>query len=236
MGHAVAACKRVGVIAAAVAIGSCATGPADKSTSVGEFFGECNPLITGGIGAVLGALAGGREHRGQGAAIGAGIGALACVAYNYYTTRTKSAEQVSDEYKKTKGALPAQATVTRFNMNVAPDSPVAAGNAVTVASNIEVVPGTKNPQPTVEQEIVLYSPDGKETGKSRKPASQDGGGGGFETSFRMTLPKGVPQGVYPVKSQLYVDGQPAASADARLQIVVVPAGTATAWIGAGHEP
>lgn len=214
------------IIALAAFAAGCAT-QQGGSAPADTLSGDCNPLITGGIGAAIGALAGGSKNRGTGAAAGAAIGALACVAYNYYAKQTKTAQQVTDEYKaKNKGTLPASATVTRFNVQVAPTAKVQAGNAVNVASNIEVVPGTSNPKPNVEQEITLFSPDGAQAGKARKPASVAGaGGGGFETSFKFSLPQGVPQGVYPVKSQLYVDGKPVAGTDTRFQVVVAPDGS-----------
>ena len=213
------------VIALAAFAAGCATQQGGSAPAADTLSADCNPLITGGIGAAIGALAGGSKNRGTGAAAGAAIGALACVAYNYATKQTKTAQQVSDEYKaKNKGTLPASATVTRFNVQVAPTAKVQAGNAVNVASNIEVVPGTSNPSPNVEQEITLFSPDGAQAGKARKPASQ-AGGGAFETSFKFSLPQGVPQGVYPVKSQLYVDGKPAAGTDTRFQVVVAPGGS-----------
>src|SRR4051812_16739728 len=213
------------ILAAAALAGGCATQQVGSAPAAGTVSGDCNPLITRGIGAAIGALAGGGKNRGTGAAAGAAIGALACVAYNYYARQTKTSQQVTDEYKaKNKGTLPASATVTRFNVQVAPTAKVQAGNAVNVASNIEVVPGTGNPTPSIEQEITLFSPDGAQAGKARKPANQAGtGGGAFETSFKFSLPQGVPQGIYPVKSQLYVDGKPAAGTDTRFQVVVAPA-------------
>ena len=220
--------KPAAVIAMAALATGCATGQGGSQTTADVLSGECNPLVTGGIGAAIGAIMGGSKNRGTGAATGAAIGALACMAYNYYTKQTKTAQQVTNEYKAAhKGTLPASATVTRFNAQVAPTSTVQAGKDITVASNIEVVPGTSNPRPNVEQEIALFSPDGQQAGKARKPASQSGGGGAFETSFKFSLPQGVPQGVYPVKSQVYVDGKPVAAADTRFQVVVAPGGTAT---------
>jgi hypothetical protein len=225
MGHNRFARKSAAVVALAAFATGCATQQGGSALAADTLSGDCNPLITGGIGAAIGALAGGSKNRGTGAAAGAAIGALACVAYNYATKQTKTAQQVTDEYKaKNKGTLPAAATVTRFNVQVAPTAKVQAGNAVNVASNIEVVPGTTNPKPNVEQEITLFSPDGAQAGKARKPASQVAGGGGFETSFKFSLPQGVPQGVYQVKSQLYVDGKPAAGTDTRFQVVVAPGG------------
>ena len=227
MGNVSLAVRAVAVVTAAAIIAGCATSKGGSSTSTDWLSGECNPLIAGGIGAVIGAIAGGRNNRGAGAAIGAGVGALACVAYDYYAKQTKSAQQVSDEYKATHmGTLPTRATVTRFNTEVSPASTVQAGSAVTVASDIEVVPGTDNPKPKVEQAIVLYGPDGTPAGNARKAASQ-GGGGAFATSFKFSMPQGIPQGVYPVKSQVFVDGQPAGHNDARFQVVVGPGGQAT---------
>jgi hypothetical protein len=216
---------------AALVLTSCAA-PGDGSTgptASDVFTGDCNPLISGAIGTAVGALLGGGSNRLRGAAIGAGVGALACMAYNYHTKQTKSAQQVTEEYKAAnRGVVPTAATVTRFDAKVAPTESVQAGQAVDVTSYIEVVPGTKNPQPTVEQQITLYAPDGKETANARKPANQNPGGGAFETNFRFTMPQGVPQGVYPVKSQVFVNGDPSANAETRFQVVVGPTGTIVA--------
>src|SRR4051812_9342108 len=94
------------IAAAAFAVG-CATGQGDSAPTGDVLSGDCNPALTGGIGAAIGAILGGSKHRGEGAAAGAAIGALACVAYNYYAKQTKTSEQVASEYKaKNKGTLP----------------------------------------------------------------------------------------------------------------------------------
>lgn len=222
--------KTIAATLAALMLASCATpGDGTDSTASDVFSGDCNPFIAGALGGAVGALLGGRSNRGRGAAIGAGVSALACMAFNYHTKQTKTAQQVTDAYKAAnRGALPAAATVTRFDARVAPKASVQAGQAVDVASYIEVVPGTKNPRPAVEQQITLYSPDGKEAANARKPANETPGGGAFETNFRFTMPQGVPQGVYPVKSQVFVNGDVAAGAETRFQVVVGPAGTIVA--------
>lgn len=224
-------CERT-IIAAALAalvLGDFAA-PREATAAAEDFFGgDCNPLIGGAAGAVLGALLGGGRNRVRGAAIGAGVGALACVAYNYSTKQTKSSQQVTEEYKAANnGSLPPATTVTRFDAKVAPTASVQAGSAIDVASTIEVVPGANDPRPKVEQQIALYGPDGKETGNARKPANETPGGGAFETSFRFTMPQGVPQGVYPVKSQVFVNGEPAANTETKFQVVVGPSGVVVA--------
>jgi hypothetical protein len=225
-------CTRTVIAAtlAALVLGSCAAPGDGTGPTAGDFFsGNCNPLVAGAIGTAVGALLGGGTNRVRGAAIGAGVGALACVAYNYSTRQTKSSQQVTDEYKAAnRGTLPAVATVTRFDAQVAPKSSVQAGSAIDVASQIEVVPGAKDPRPKIEQQIALYGPDGKEAANARKPANETPGGGAFETNFRFTMPQGVPQGVYPVKSQVYINDQPAAGTETRFQVVVGPSGTIVA--------
>jgi hypothetical protein len=217
----------VATTAAALVLQSCAA-PGDGTAPTPEdvFAGDCNPLVAGAIGTAVGALLAGGSNRVRGAAIGAGVGALACMAYNYSTRQTKSSQQVTDEYKDAhRGALPVASRVTRFNAQVAPKASVQAGSAIDVASQIEVVPGAKDPRPKVEQQIALYGPDGKEAAKARKPATEKPGGGAFETNFRFTMPQGVPQGVYPVKSQVFVNGDPAANTETRFQVVVGTSGT-----------
>lgn len=225
-------CERTVIAAtlAALVLGNFAAPRDAIGATAGDFFsGDCNPLIGGAVGTVLGALLGRGGNRVRGAAIGAGVGALACMAYNYSTRETKSSQQVADEYKAANnGALPAAATVTRFDAQVAPTASVQAGSAIEVASQIEVVPGTNDPRPKVEQQIALYGPDGKEAANARKPANETPGGGAFETNFRFTMPQGVPQGVYPVKSQVFVNGEPAANTETRFQVVVGPSGTIVA--------
>src|SRR4026207_1034981 len=113
------------LIAAAAFAAGCATGQGGSAPTGEMLSGDCNPLVTGGIGAAIGALVGGSKHRAEGgaggggpgppdprgpgetaaaigalvggskhraegAAAGAAIGALACVAYNYYAKQTKT--------------------------------------------------------------------------------------------------------------------------------------------------
>jgi len=63
------------VLAAAAVVVGCATGQGGSEPTADMLSGECNPLVTGGIGAVIGAIAGGNKRRGEGAAAGAAIGA-----------------------------------------------------------------------------------------------------------------------------------------------------------------
>src|SRR5262245_24446046 len=85
--------RAVAVVTAAVIIAGCATSKGGSSTSTDWLSGACNPLIAGGIGAVIGAIAGGRNNQNADAAISTEIDALAYIAYDYYAKQTKNAQQ-----------------------------------------------------------------------------------------------------------------------------------------------
>lgn len=44
--------------------------------------------------------------------------------------------------------------------------------------------------------------------------------GGFNNTFQVPMPVGVPEGVYPVKTALYVNGTKVRTNNAKLQIVM----------------
>jgi hypothetical protein len=168
---------------------------------------------------VVGALLGGGKNTLRGAALGSGIAALGCVALNYQAQQVKSARQVQDEYKAAhRGTLPEQATLVRYDTTFSPTS-VRGGQKAQTASYIEVAPGTRDLTPKVEEELALYKPDGSLLQIVRKPVSATNGSGGFKGGFSIPLPEGVPQGVYPIKTALYLNGKRVAVQDSKLQVV-----------------
>ncbi|MEW5891006.1 MAG: hypothetical protein AB1768_18650 [Pseudomonadota bacterium] len=216
-------------VATVFAVTGCATqstGPGPAASSGSD---ECNTWLAAGVGAVVGGLLASGHNRVRGAAIGAGLASLACAAWNYHSERTKTAEQVEHEYRAAhNGRLPAEPTVVRYDVKVDPSARIKPGTQLNVVSNIEVVQGTSGGgQPSIEQEIVMTRPDGKEV-RARKPANADGGYGAYRTSFALAMPEGVPQGAYPVTALLYVNGNKVATNNVLLQVVAVPAGTAVA--------
>lgn len=218
----------IALVAVSVGMAGCVTTgtnassqPSDKSASNDS---ECNAAVIGLVGAVAGALLAKGNDRVRGAALGGGLGALACAAWNYYVAQTKTADQSAADYKRANaGRLPAQATVAAFDTRMDPNGTIRPGSNMTVTSNIEVVPGTSQANPVIEEELVLTKPD-KTTTTARKRANPNGDAGAFQTKFSMTMPEGVPQGAYPVKTTLYVDGRATKVNDLKLQVVALPNG------------
>lgn len=213
-------------VAACLALAGCATtGPngepiANTNTNSGSSASfECNPALAAGLGAVVGGLLGGGKNTVRGAALGAGFGALACVALNYQAQQVKTARQVQDEYKSAhRGVAPEQATLVRYESAFSPSS-VRGGQKAQTVSYIEVAPGTRDMTPKVEEELTLYKPDGSVLQTVRKPVSTVNGSGAFKGGFTIPMPEGVPQGVYPVKTALYLNNARVAGQDSRLQVV-----------------
>src|ERR1044071_1754000 len=60
--------KAATIIALAAFAAGCATQQGGSAPAADTLSGDCNPLVAGGIGAAIGALAGGSKNRGTGAA------------------------------------------------------------------------------------------------------------------------------------------------------------------------
>ncbi len=206
--------RRCGLtLAVAAALAGCAQSPRRAAASEDS----CNPVVGAVIGGAAGALFGGDRHRAQGALLGAGLGALACVAYNYKASQTKTAQQVGDEYRKANhGELPPAPVVTAYRTETSRTT-ARGGDEVTVRSNIEVVPGAKEPLRELREEFVVVDPAGIERSKIAKmPAPA--GGGAYVSTLQFTFPKGVPPGEYKVQSRLYVNGTAAKTSTVRIQV------------------
>jgi len=181
----------------------------------------CNTAGAAVLGALAGALLGGRNHRLAGAAAGGGLGALACLAYNYHSQQVKSSQQVAAEFESQhQGQLPAQATISRYETRFDPSNQIHPGAGANLDSLIEVVPGADGQAPVVEEEINMYGPDGKLLRTARKPANSNGQAGAYQTQFTFKLPEGVPQGVYAFRTSLYLNGSKVQEGGADLQVVM----------------
>lgn len=212
-------------VAVSLALGGCATGggAGGSGGSAGNNKGfECNTAIAAGVGAVIGGLLASGTNRVRGAALGAGIAALACMAVNYHSQQVKSAQQVQDEYRAAhRGKLPEETTVVRYDTSFKPAS-IQPGQKTALNSYVEVAKGSNDPNPVVEQEMTLYKPDSSGVlKKQRKPLHEGASAGGFNTEFNIAMPEGVPEGVYPVKTALFLNGNQVKTRDAKLQVVMV---------------
>lgn len=215
------------ILIASMTLFGCATPGGTDSTAGGEPT-ECNTALAAGIGAVVGGLIGGGKNTLRGAAVGAGLGALACVAINYHARQVKTAQQVENEYKVAhKGTLPERTTVTHYDTKFQPAT-IKAGEKAVLTSNIEVVKGRNSPAPVIEEEATLLKADGKVIKTTRKTVTESPAGGAYSGSFTIPMPAGAPEGVYTLKTALFINGEQAGTHNAKLQVLTASRQTGTA--------
>jgi len=103
---------------------------------------------------------------------------------------------------------------------------------LTINSSIDVIKGTGDAaNPVVEEELVLLAPSGQAITNAKKAANEGKGEGGYQTSFTLKMPEGVPQGVYPVRTALYLNGNRVDSKNMSIQIVMTETGESVAMLG-----
>lgn len=221
------------VVILSMGLAACATPQGQGSHVASQDSDECNTAGAAVVGALLGAALAKGNDRVRGAAVGAGLASLACVAFNYNSRQTRTGAQVQQEYRAAnRGQLPVKNSLMRYETAMEGGYFVKPGNAMVIRSDIVVVQGTGDGAPRLEEELVLHRPDGRKV-IQRKAANPSGGGtsaGAFSTSYRMNMPQGVPQGNYPVDMTLYLDGQRVASRKLSAQVVLAPGGTKLAML------
>ena len=218
--------RTVVYVTAAAMLGACAT-PRGQGGSGAVQTGEtaeedpCSvgkSAVAGAVaGALLGALLNGSKGAGQGALAGGTMGAAACVAINYKSQQSKSAAQADADYRKARGALPTEPTVVSYSAQLAANS-VKRGQPMKVNSSLEMVNGTTQPVREIREELAIFNPDGSAFKSGSKPFIANTAGR-YENSFEVKLPEGVSQGVYALKTNVYVNGKLAATRDLRTQVV-----------------
>ena len=199
---------------APVNAGNAGTAANEDPCSVGG-----SALAGAAVGALLGALVDGKRGAVRGAALGGVTGAVGCVAINARSRQTKSAAQADQDYLRARGRMPREPEVVAYTPTLS-NAVVKRGQPFLVSSTVELVNGSTRRVEEVREEIVVLDPSGAPFKKGSKAvASTNRSSGRFENSFELTLPQGVSQGMYGLKTNLYVNGRLAATRDLRTQLV-----------------
>lgn len=169
-----------------------------------------------------------REHLKAVARVAAIAGAVALITkmvIDHRSKRLAEADEVAGEYRQqNQQQLPPLPTATEYVTRTLPGSVVSPGKPVLIQSDIVVVPGSQRQQALIEERIVIY--DNEDNSKELKSLtkavnSKTLSGGRYQNEFTFTLPEGLPQGVYPIRTQLLLDGQVVDSASNDIQLVML---------------
>ncbi len=135
----------------------------------------------------------------------------------------KNDNQVVNKYKEQYKELPAEPALVNYETQIQPGAVVNPGNAVSIVSTLEVVRSKNKELIAIEEKIIIYDNQDptKELKSLIKQVNQDTGKcGAFKNEFTFTLPKGMPQGVYPIKTAVIIDGKEYAPVENKMQLVV----------------
>lgn len=214
------ATKLTCIVLISTLIAGCAapSGPGASSQSQ-DPCDAASSAVAGAIGgALLGMLIGGKDSAAQGAAVGAIGATLACLAIKAQSNQTKSAAQADNEFQKAKGSLPKEPQVTTYIPSLQSRT-VARGQPVLIRSIVELVNGTSQPVNSVREELVVMDTSGTPIRSGSKTLNM-ATAGRYENSFELKLPESAPQGIYKLKTNLYVNNQLALSRDLQTQLVL----------------
>lgn len=144
----------------------------------------------------------------------------------YTTEQTQSDDEVAKDYERKHGDLPANARVSSYRTEIQPGDSVRPGTEVKVRSWIEVTPGRSGNRPVIEERLTIW--DNEDNSVALKSMTKAAGerAGAFRGEFTFTLPEGLPQGVYPVSTDLMLNGERVGDQKHGLQLVlrVLPSG------------
>ena len=214
--------KSTSIVLTACLMASCATTNGGGSANyAGNNSDPCNvagsAMVGALAGAILGGVTGGKKGAIRGAALGTVAGGILCAVVNTQSTQTRTAVQVDQDYQRSRGNLPAQPTVASYTPRLA-SNVVQKGQPFQVVSTVELVNGRTEPVREVREELVIFSPDGEQIKNGSKPFVANNAGR-FENRFSVNLGADAPQGIYPMRTNLVVNGRVVETRELRTQIV-----------------
>lgn len=167
---------------------------------------NCDSATAAIVGGLFGALMGG-HNKAKGAAIGAGLASLACLAVNYESRQTASGASARDDFSRRTGRAPSTIGVENYvaaNAMEVVDRQAAQRQTIRTSGTVIIPAGLES---NSEEEIAIFPP-GETTPlePTRKPVSIGLDGGGFENAFSLPLNKQSPQGIYRYKVRLITNG------------------------------
>lgn len=167
-----------------------------------------------------------REHllaAAKVAAVAVAVKYIADMVIDYHSKKVADEDGVAADYKTQHENLPEKPVASVYNTSTLPGSVVQTGKKVIIQSDIVVVPGREQKDTLIEERLAIFDNEDntKELKSLTKVVNEDTKRGGHYTNeFSFTLPEGLPQGVYPIKTALLLNGETAQTKSADIQLVL----------------
>lgn len=157
------------------------------------------------------------------AAVAVAVKYIADMVIEHHANKVADEEGVVADYKKQNDALPEKPVASVYKTSTLPGSVVQPGKKVLIQSDIVVVPGRNEPQTLIQEKLAIY--DNEDNSKELKSLTKDVNegtkrAGHYTNEFSFTLPEGLPQGIYPIKTTLLLNGEATQTSNADIQLVL----------------
>lgn len=157
------------------------------------------------------------------AAISVAVKLLTDMVLDYKSQQVADEASVAEDYRAKNKRLQADPIASVYKTKTLPGEVVQPGKKVTITSEIVVVPGEKRREALIEERITIF--DNEDSTKELRSLtkavnSETRRGGRFENEFSFTPPQGLPQGVYPIKTELLLNGTSAKTSSNDIQLVL----------------
>ncbi len=143
---------------------------------------------------------------------------------DYKTEQKSNDKQVVKKYTKVHKSLPAKAQLVSYQSSIKPGEVVNPGNKISIVSSLEVVRGQDTEAVEIKEKITIF--DNEDSSKELKSLvktvnQKTNRCGEFENEFTFTLPKGMPQGLYPIRTSVIINGVETAPVNTQMQLVQI---------------
>jgi hypothetical protein len=157
------------------------------------------------------------------AAVAVAVKYIADMVIEHRASKVADEEGVVADYKKQNEALPEKPVASLYKTSTLPGNVVQPGKKVQIQSDIVVVPGRDQQQTVIQERLAIY--DNEDNSKELKSLTKDVNegtkrAGHFTNEFSFTLPEGLPQGIYPIKTTLLLNGEESQTSSADIQLVL----------------
>lgn len=140
---------------------------------------------------------------------------------DYRTEQVQNDKEISAEYIDKFGKLPKKSDLFEYGTTLDPVNIMEAGTDVDIQSKVKVVVGTKEKKVKVEERLDVYdNEDPNKVINTLTKTVHEGKGGEYRNYFKFNLPKGLPQGIYKMKTTVFMDGKEANNVNSEMQIVL----------------
>ena len=162
----------------------------------------------------------------KGAAIVAGtalaVKLLKDMVVEYKVQQITGESEVIKKYLKENKTLPDQPTPILYTSKPLKKTTVKPGSKITYVSEMEIVPSKKKEEVLIKERLVITNADDhkKKLEYPKLVNAQNKRGGRYKNTLSFTMPKKMPQGVYPISVELFINDKKVKNIDSDVKLVL----------------